>query len=406
MGFKFKKILFTARQGEWYAKNETENGKYENVYARSASIIREISNALINMNIGWEVDTDYNLSLTNYYNVPYKNYDNYMPGLFLKNTISGNKLFMCYIAASCQNCIDVPNSFLMPCGDRTPEYTGLIMSMIPGESGQSFGHSFDSSFLPDSATRIYGTCESLGNTNVRVSYGRCNKDGLVYHYGVFGTPYCVGISCGYTQGRAADSRVCYFIGRVLESLAHKETTPQAKYGVVQFSQSAGQENMEAGVQKTVSLNYKDDGQNTYVYTVCTQNFLAGYTESTRNNNFNCSSGHFFKVDGSPIGYTSTSQVRIVPENYGQLSGLVKLLDSNVRWVPYVVGVISTDLMNDGIIPGDGMKGFLDTSLFRCARVDNGQTVSNGSFIGYSNGSGNTEAKYLLLGWDPSNTDSI
>ena len=404
MGFKFKKIYFPSRRGEWYVENNTDNDKYENVYTRAASVIRELVNALINMNVGWEIDTDYNLSLTNYYNVPYRNYDNYMPGLFLKNTISGNKLFMCYIAASGQNSIDVPDSFLMPCGDRTPEYTGLIMSMIPGESGQSFGHSFDSSFLPSSATRLYGTCESCGKTNIRISYARCNIADIEYQYGIFGTPYCVGISCGYIQGRASESRICYFIGRVLESLAHKENTPQAKYGVVQFSQSAGQQNMEAGVQKNVTLNYKDSGQTTNIKTICTQNFLAGYTESTSSNSFSYSSGHFFKVDGSPIGYTATSQVRIFPENYGQLSGLVKLQDSNIRWVPYVVGVVSTDLLNDGIIPGDGIKGFLDTDLFRCARVDNGQTVDNGSFIGYGNGS--TESKYLLLGWDSSNTDII
>ena len=63
-----------------------------------------------------------------------------------------------------------------------------------------------------------------------------------------------------------------------------------------------------------------------------------------------------------------------------------------------MSVVSTNLSSDGIIPGDGVKGFLDTSLFRCARVPRGTYLSNHSFISYGYN--------LLVGWDSSNTEVL
>lgn len=386
MGFKFKRITFLGRSGEW--------GSGSSATSRAETVVRDSVQSILNMNVGWELDTDYNLSITNFYNVPYKNSSEYMPGLFLKNTISGNKLFICYIAASNVNGIDLPNSQLMTLGDITdPSYTGFIMSIIPGESGQSFGHTFDENFLPSSATRVYGTCEANGKTNIS-AYARYNGNNITYCWGVLATPYCVGISCSSSSdGSDPVLKLCYFCGRIFDNLSHIENTPQAKYGVIQFTNPQGGNGTEAGYIKSIRLDYGDASEDT----LGTESFKVSYSY-TQGTKYTTSTGQIFKANGSPIGFTSTANIRLYPENYGQLSLNTKASDSNVRWVPYIMSVVSTNLSSDGIIPGDGVKGFLDTSLFRCARVPRGTYLSNHSFISYGYN--------LLVGWDSSNTEVL
>lgn len=398
MGFKFKRVVFHGRStgttSTGYSYNwSTNSSKID----RAKDVVTEVAEVLISMNIGWELDSSYNDSLTSYLDILYMGSNEsepYMPGLILRNIESQNKLFISYIAAYCDGGIQLPISQLMPAGDIiNPSYTGLIMSMIPGDSGQVFGEPLGQDFIPSSATRVYGTCEAYGKTGVSTSYARSNN-AVYYCWGILATPYCVGVSSGYSSDTTPSTlKPCFFCGRVLGSLSHEETLPQSKYGVVQFTQSIGGSNAEAGNIKSVSINFGD----AYEDTISTPSFTTSFSEG-QGSRYNMSSGHVFKVNGSPIGHTSTSNIRVYPENYGQLSGYTKLSDSNVRWVPYIVSVISTDLQNDGIIPGDGVKGYLDTDLFRCARVSSGQYLNNHIFVGFGNN--------LLLGWDVENTEEL
>jgi hypothetical protein len=95
-----------------------------------------------------------------------------------------------------------------------------------------------------------------------------------------------------------------------------------------------------------------------------------------------------------------ASIRWYPESIDEMSALTQssALSNTIRWVPYSIGVSSTDLSTYGVIAGDGFKGYLDTDLFRCSLCIPNQLYNSGSFIGCANN--------LMLGWDPNNTDYL
>lgn len=387
MGFKFKRVNFTGGAGEW--------GSQSTARSRAESVVRDVAQALIDLGIGWELDSGRNATTTDFCDVPVIDLPNEpMPGLFLYNIISENRVFIAYIASRADHGINMSASQLVPFGEvSSPSYTGLIMSMIPGSSGGRFGRNFDITFLPSAATPIYGTCQGAGKTNI-TSYARYNGSGLKYCWGVLATYSCIAIACGYSDNsNAAQLKMCFACGKIFEHLAHSENLPQAKYGVVQFTTSTGGTNAEAGTPKTASVNFGDETVN-----VCgTENLTKEYSGSVSQYNVK-SAACIFKANGAYVGHTATANVRVFAENYGQLSRYSKADDGNLRWVPFTVDVISTNLQNDGIVAGDGLKGLLDTDLFRCARAQRGAYFNNHGFVCAGN--------CLLIGWDSENLEEL
>lgn len=386
MGFKFKRVSFTGGSSTW--GNTTR--------ARAEAVVSGIAQALIDMGIGWGLDSERSASTTDFCEVPFMDSGGEtMPGLFLQNIVSEDRLFIAYIAARCDHGIDLPNGQLVPCGEVTnPCYTGLIMSMIPGASGEKFGNAFDAGFLPPSATRIYGACQGSGKTNM-TAYARYNGSGLRYCWGVCATYHCVAVACGYSNDDSpAELRLCFACGKILEHLAHEENTSQSKYGVLQFTTSTGSANAEAGTWKKASVNLGDASVDFFG----TENLTKEYSASVSTSAVK-SAACIFKADGAAVGHTSTANVRVFAENYGQLAGGIMASSAGTRWVPFTVAVVSTNLPGDGIVPGDGMKGYLDTNLFRCARATRGQYFDNHNFVCAND-------YCLLIGWDSGNQEEL
>lgn len=426
MGFIFRKTLFNGMSsGSNYGTYYSWGTRDARTIYLAQTVVMGIAAALKDMNIGWDLDPSYSsewiddpdhpgyIKPSIFYEAPSMNapdgtgYDEKMPVLFLRNSKSGNKLFISYFCNSARYGIDLPLDQLVSQGNNNnggpnsdrPSYTGLIMSMIPGDSGQSFGSFEDETFIPSSATRCFGMCEAFGKhtSNIGVSYCKSNKADTTYCWGVFATPYCIAIAASYspfTTGTISDCRFCFACGRVFGSLAHEESLPNSKYGVIQFTQSVGQANAESGQWKVNNLDFGDANEST----IGTVSFRSAYIDIMTSSKVNFNSGSIINVQGNYLGFTSTSNIRVYPDNYLLMSRNVKQDDSNARWVPLVVGVASTNLENDGVIPGDGLKGFLDTDLFRCCRVPANNVLGGGKFYSMDKG--------LLVGWDPSNDPSL
>lgn len=419
---------------DWTDRNSTP----ENCAYRAKCIVSSIAAALKDMEIGWDLDTSYknkwatdtshaNCYIINgYIDIPIMNGTDLMPGIVLKNTESGNRLFIGYLCNSNSYGINLPTEQLFSAGtynsygpnqDR-PSYTGLVMSMIPGDSTQRFGSFSDDTFIPSHATRLYGMCEANsingGSVSTKSSYARAsflsNYQNHWFCYGVLATPYCVAMAANNSGVNADDNsivfpehlRLSFACGRILGGLSNDENLPQSRYGVLQFSLPNGRECYEKGRSTEIGTTGTLD-----VWTTNKIGFEVGSEEDTygclsfrntflsNNAKGKCVNlGNIFKANGSAIGLTSTSNIRIQPDPYLQLGRNLKDNDTNIKWCPFVVGVVSTNLQQDGIIPGDGLKGYLDTNLFRCARVQSGQTFSNGQFYSLDYN--------LVIGWSSTN----
>ena len=441
MGFKYRRIDFKGSgtgQNFHVFYDWTHNGTVtpESCSNRSLYIISSIASALKEMGIGWNLDSSYGNTwiedpdhegcfiIQGTIEVPIMSGTDKMPGIVLINSESGNRLFLGYLSNSNSYGIDLPTEQLVSAGtfnsygpnkDR-PSYTGLVVSMIPGDSTQRFGSFSDGTFIPSHATRVYGMCEANNTKGTSVttksSYGRASfqteYSKYWFCYGVLATPYCIAIAANHSALDESSQpiypehlQLSFACGRILGGLSNDESLPQAKYGVIQFSLPNGRACMEEGRTSELGVSWWTTNNIGFDYgseeqTYGCSSFRNPYAFANAQGNGKCISLlNIFKADGTAIGLTSTANVRVQPDPYLQLSHNLKDDNATVKWCPFTVGVVSTNLSKDGIIPGEGLKGYLDTDLFRCARVAQGQTFSNGSFYSLPFN--------LVIGWDSSNT---
>ena len=411
-GFKYKSFSFVGQSTDFPAGDA-------NIRTREEFITKGIAQAIIDTNTGWGLDTDRNATITDFANVPtIGSTTKFAPGLFLVNSTSHNKLFICYCGTANNKGIDLSSDQMVTTyhsnhlNDGTG-HTGLCMSMIPGDSNQSFGANFDSSFIPSSGTRLAADCINYSSATGNYTISSQNVSGTTYTYDLFATPYCVFFRVQGVIG--------YAIGRVLGTLAHSttDTTSQSKYGVIYFKRCTGTETLDTLIQSltytsqtsgsagTTTLCLGNSPSNALSYTPsnasyhldCIDMYTSyGTTSSSYQSQYTCWAGasSVCKVDGSWLGNTSERVVCYYPDNPALCvnNGIVNTSDSTRRWVPFICFIKTTDTTVHGIISGDGVKGFLDTDLFRYTGGTQGLLLDNGNFYNIN--------PYLTIGWDPSN----
>ena len=415
MGFKFKKVTFVGGNS-----NFPIGTAQSDLRIKSENILKGIVQALIDLNIGWGLDSTRSTSITDFIEVPVVTDTLTYPGLFLVNSKSKNKLFVCYIASTNNSYGIYTNGNysqlygMIDGSNIITSHTGLIMSMIPGDANQSFGSSFGTDFLPSSATRLIGTCAYTTNIIGPHNIAYRAVSGNTYMYGVWATEYCIMISTLTNLIDAWIHLISYAVGRVLGNLAHEvDILPTAKYGVIQFSTSTrylvdqekdtemrrtiGKQNTQLLATSTTK-NKNFAGLTTHIK--FTHNTVLDPTVNVSDNTAWGSTGQIFNSSGSVINNTKTTTVTYMPLNYCTLAETVASTSNSCRWTPFLVYVYSEDLSVNGVISGDGVKGFLDTDLFRCSST-NGYTSQN-DFITYGNGKFLQYIFNILLGWDPNN----
>lgn len=407
MGFRFKRFDYIGGRSPW-TSGSTSSVREQN----SRVVCKDFADFLISCGKGWELDTTRNATTSSFVNVPMKNGSGTAQsfvgaGLFFRNTISGCKLFLC--AAGFQHAygINLSNDSLLldvPISTNAI-HGGIILSMIPGGSQSEFGSSFDNSFLPSDATYLAGTSWAVSGyaSNYDPTYIGYNDYGSSHYnftYCLFVDSYCVGVGGGYTtNGTSPSCSLGLVCGRIIGTLAHEnDTLPQAKYGVLRLRDSAGNaSDMDEFYYKRVSSLGGIENFGGYFSQPITT--LTTQAEITAKCN-----GMIFAADGARIDGRNQSNVRFYPHTGSGVSCNPLMCNATqsglTRWCPYEIGVVSASLSTDGVIPGDGFKGYLDTTLFRCAKVNFNQLYDNGNFIG-ANANSN-----LMIGWDPNNTDSL
>lgn len=400
MGFKFKRIDLTA------GSTDLPTGDTDALRrSRSEIILTKCVEAIISCNCGWQLDTAHNASISNFANVPVRNDALTYPGLFLINTTSGCKMFIAYFGGS-QNAYSCIKDFGAPGSGQlsvdlypySQSYIGgLCVSIIPGESTSTFGSVFNTSFLPNDATRIIGTTVYWQSSDSSTTFGCIPTSGYVYSWGLFVNPYCIAVSCTKGDGTKGTLGIpTYAAGRIVGIIGHSEdNAANSKFGVLFFRLGTSNYSQCEGLCDLVGQTYSCfDGTTPFV--------VGRGLNSQRIWEENCASicdanGHWIKGENLNNvvvnGCFYTQDIHSTSNHLFSKSG-------EVRWSPFAVAAPTTDISNYYVVPGDCFKGFVDTDLFRSATVSSyGTTFDNGKFISLD---ANTA---FLIGWDPSN-DSL
>lgn len=403
MGFRFKRFDYVGGVEPWTGGDDRQ-------LQRGNTVLKDFGDFIISCGKGWSLDTSRNASTSDFVQVPLSTFNGSATvfknsALFFVNT-NGAKLFLMASGSSTYCGIALSNDYLMKdvgtyAGTHLI-YTGIIMSMIPAGSSSVFGSSFDSSFLPSDATYVVGTALKTGSSDAayRQSFICENTSGRNYSYGLFVDECCIGIGGGYSTTATPTIKPGYFVGRVLGTLANEETTLQAKYGIIKFNDSCNDGVGGAEFKYAVCSRYT----NSFNYNYGSSFSAAINTSDTPSNLAASCCGSFVKADGTRVDGRNGANVRFYPHAADFLAENTNLSNSSLsganRWVPFEAGVVSSDLSTNGIVTGDGFKGYLDTNLFRCANVNLNQLYNNGTFIGADS------TNHLMIGWDPENTDSL
>lgn len=372
---------------------------------RAQLIVKKVAEALIGMDVGWTLDAPRNATTTDFASVPPREGAENMPGLFLRNSVSGCKLFVCYFASASRYGISEFGGGHFFINYNTASYgqCGLIMSMIPGTSEQEFGVQFDSSFMPAMATPLVSTlCPSLITTyyNRQQTTGGVPSSGTSYTFGVFADSYTVAISV--CQGGSVPSVgvPTYAVGRIVGTLAHSEdSADNSRYCVLLFRDTKEQSSNDACVEGTrtipsyaISNLQLGDGNSKKIVGLPIDANSLDYTYARV---FACIS----RADGEWInGGLGSYHAAFTPADLIQFSGRIySSVNGSSRWTPMSIFCATTDLSTNGVVEGDGFKGYADTDMFRYANGERGQLYDNGNFInlGYN----------LLIGWEADN-DSL
>ena len=383
MGFKFKRVDLVGGSEEFPNGNS-----YAYTRAKAEVVIKKVAQAILDTNTGWVLDSR-NPTITSFSEVPDNaSTPNTWPGLFFYNSTSGCKLFLCCDASAGSANTGIKNFsgndlFKLESGEHS--HTGVIMSMIPGNSSSVFGNSFDSSFLPSDATRLLGTATGANNFMLKA------QAGYYYSYGLFVTNNCIGISAEINSGSAPlIGAPSYFVGKIFKNTLHSED--ENEYGIFKVKYSTTGSGTEAGTVIFDSLSSSACWGTAVKYVGSDSDSYSGIS---------CL-GSFAKQDGTWIHGTDATYycVKVIADNVYQLASYVNDTTSGKsRWCPFLMAVLSTNLSTYCVVSGDGVKGYLDTDLFRCAVGTYGQQFDNGNFI-CVDGTNN-----LLIGWDP-NSDPL
>lgn len=362
---------------------------------RSKVLLTKSVQCIISANQGWVLDVDRNPSDIDYTDIPPSSssplYDPSFPGLFLRNTISGCKMFISFFSGQYGGIKDFDGKSIVTIqnGDT---HNGLIISIIPEDSDSEFGDPFSDKFLPDDATRLYGTAPY--QTTIDAAYDP--NSGWVYEYYFGVTPFCIFVYASHNESGTIETPLLavpvYACGRILERVAHDETTVNSKYGVLPF--------------RVYDSSYESW---CYVFTQVIRDFkgneveVPGMTDTSLNSpfGFGDSGCSVSKYDGSWISGSDGNNYKVISYTINPFPLMFYHSDDSTQWSAIGISVNAYDLNEYGIVPGDGFKGILDTSLFRAiAGGTKGKIYDNGKFYCPEDKVG------WLLGWDPSNDSAI
>lgn len=358
---------------------------------RSDILLTKSVECVLNANRGWVLDPR-TPTVTSYIEIPAMNNGQSMPGLLLKNTESGCKMFMAYFGTEYTYGIkNFNNNSNLRSNGSYAFQTGLIISIIPENSDNDFGEPSTESFVPDDATRLVG---SAYGKSISTAYKVTDGWGYVYSFGI--TPRCVFLYASHsTSGEFTNPNSylyvpIYAVGKILESVVHGEEASNALYGVINFRYEAAEYESWAGPYRQNILSVT---ANT-ITTIGMGNIdsKTGLSENTDN---------ISNIDGDWLGNKYNTNYRIIHFAINPNILTFTQHTGSIAWSALGVGVMTNDLTNYGITSTDCFKGIVDTDLFRAiANGTRGSLYCNNNFCCPEDNYG------LIIGWDSSNANLI
>lgn len=393
MGFRFKRVDLTAGSTEFPTGSTAEL-----IQQRSKTILTKVVDAIVASGTGWSLDTVRSATSTSYSAVPCLSGSGTFPGLFLRNMLSGCKMFLAYFGGTNAETDVIANLGQYYSVTGTTVHSGLICSIIPGESSNDFGNSFNSSFLPSDATPIIGSVYYTTTSGGYTCAHGCNpSSGYTYSWGIFVTKTTLCVSSANYYGSAGGNIVTpiYVAGRIFGSLMNLEDSQiNSKYGVVTFRYRYGSGDQEGW-----------SGEFFYSVILFGESFnVPGIDRAATSYGYNYSCGCFSKSDGTWINGTdgSSYSVYFCVQSPEMLSNNVFSSSGRTFWTPIYMLVKSNNPSIYCVHNGNAIKGFLDTDLFRFARGIYGQKFSGDHFIIINS----DVYSAFAIGWSPENTESI
>lgn len=181
----------------------------------------------------------------------------------------------------------------------------------------------------------------------------------------------------------------FWMGAIFDTLAHptEDTSRVAKYGI--FSLGDG--------GNYTSFNRLSTGERVLNSWIQEKNYWANNSDPSK---------HLAHVFANAAGewihgtYAAASAYRlpVYAENALSASACTPITRGKARWLAIGMTSVSENINNSGyVVPGDGMKGWLDTDMIRAVcptGLQTNYTLDNGNFIYVGNG--------LMMGWSADN----
>ena len=181
----------------------------------------------------------------------------------------------------------------------------------------------------------------------------------------------------------------FWMGEIFDTLAHptEDTSRVAKYGI--FSLGDG--------GNYTSFNRLSTGERVLNSRIQEKNYWSPNSDPSKHlaHVFANAAGEW--IHGS---YSAASAYRLplYAENALSASACTPITRGKARWVAIGMTSVSENINTSGyVVPGDGMKGWLDTDMIRAVcptGLQTNYTLDNGNFIYVGNG--------LMMGWSADN----
>ena len=181
----------------------------------------------------------------------------------------------------------------------------------------------------------------------------------------------------------------FWMGEIFDTLAHptEDTSRVAKYGIFSLGTSSSYSSFTTLSTGERVLNSRIQDKNNWTRYTDPDYYLAHV--------FANAAGEW--IHGT---YDASSAYRLplYAENALSASACTPITRGKARWLAIGMTSVSENINTTGyVVPGDGMKGWLDTDMIRAVcptGLETNYTLDNGNFIYVGNG--------LMMGWCPTN----
>ena len=342
--------------------------------ARCMSIIKPAIESL-----GWTLDTEYHP-------------DGWRDGTdvhaYFKGT-GGEKLFVSYAGSDSYTSPDrLARTYYKGCSSSYYSLYGLIVTMLPAPTD---GDTRDLAWGADKSP-IYVLARSDTPTEMLPVVADSCGSSITFHKNTLDVTYQMTI---VSDGRriifdGTSSRMkTFWMGAIFDTLAHptEDTSRVAKYGIFSLGTSSGYNSFTTLPTGEYVLDSR----------------IAKNGDWSSNTDPSYKLAHVFANAAGEWIYgtydaASAYRVPLYAEYALSASACTPITRGKARWLAIGMTSVSENINTTGyVVPGDGMKGWLDTDMIRAVcptGLQTNYTLDNGNFIYVGEG--------LMMGWSADN----